>query len=169
MACSVQLTSYQLGECFTSKGGIKAIWLANYVDNAFTLTTGGTVSGFATGITWYKQELRRGTGSMTSTFNYDEGNGSSFIQTDAVIQYSKMAKDNRIQANALIKGDLLVVVEDENGTYYALGTEEPVKGTAGTGETGTGRSDRNAYEITLSDYSSVFPPMLDDSAISELE
>ena len=167
MACSVTLSSYQLGDCFSSKGGIKTVWVGVYQDDAFTIT-GETVTGFATGITWYKQELRRNTGSLTSTYNYDETNGSSFVQTDALFQYGKMDKENRIQMNALSKGDLIVVVEDSNGEYYALGTEEPVKATAGTGQTGTARTDGNYFEITLSDYRSDYPPHLDNSAIDLL-
>lgn len=167
MPCSVTLSNYQLGDCFSSKGGIKTVWVGIYQENAFTIS-GETVTGFATGITWYKQELRRGTGSLTSTYNYDEANGSSFVQTDAVFQYGKMDKENRIQMNALSKGDLIVVVADQNGEYYALGTEEPVKATAGTGQTGTARTDGNYFEITLSDYRSDYPPHLDSSAISLL-
>lgn len=167
MPCSVTLSNYQLGDCFSSKGGIKTVWVGIYQENAFTVS-GETVTGFATGITWYKQELRRGTGSLTSTYNYDEANGSSFVQTDAVFQYGKMDKENRIQMNALSKGDLIVVVADQNGEYYALGTEEPVKATAGTGQTGTARTDGNYFEITLSDYRSDYPPHLDKSAIDLL-
>lgn len=169
MACSVTLSNYQLGDCYSSKGGIKTVWVAVYQDNAFTMgASGETVTGFATGITWYKQELRRNTGSLTSTYNYDEANGSSFVQTDALFQYGKMDKENRIQMNALSKGDLMVIVEDSNGEFYALGTEEPVKATAGTGQTGVARTDGNYYEITLSDYRSDYPPHLDDSAIAQL-
>lgn len=168
MPCSVTLSNYTLGDCFSSKGGIKTVWVGVYQDNAFTVTSAGTVSGFASGFTWYKQELRRGTGSMTSTYNYDEANGASFVQTDAVIQYGKMDKENRIQMSALAKGDLCVVVRDCNDEYYALGVEEPVKATAGTGQTGTARTDGNYYEITLSDYNSTFPQHLDATAIEAL-
>ena len=167
MACSVTLTNYQIGDCFSSKGGIQTVWVGVYKEGAFVMSTGGTVSGFS-GVTWYKQELRRGIGSMTSTYNYDEAAGSSFVQTDLIFQYGKMDKENRIQMNALSKGDLVVVVKDSNGEYYALGVEEPVKATAGTGVTGAARSDANQYEITLTDYCSEYPAHLDDSAISAL-
>ncbi len=168
MACSVTLTNYSLSDCFSSKGGIKTVWVAVYKESGFTMSTADTVTGFDTGITWYKQELRRGTGSLTSTYNYDEANGASFVQTDALFQYGKMDKENRMQMNALSKGDLMVVVEDCNGEYYALGTEEPVKATAGTGQTGTARNDGNYFEITLSDYRGDYPPHLDATAISSL-
>ena len=169
MPCSVTLSTYSIGDCFSSKGGIKALYIANYVENAVSATTSGeTISAFASGITWYKQELRKNTGSMTSTLSIDEANGSNLVQTDVVVEYTKMQKESRIQMNALAIGDLMAVVVDANGKYYFLGEEEPVKATAGTGETGTNRTDKNAYTATLSDYNSHFPKMLDDSAIEQL-
>lgn len=166
MACSVTLANYTLGDCFSSKGGIQKVWVGVYKEGAFTLS-GDVVTGFS-GVTWYKQELRRGIGSMTSTYNYDDAAGSSYVQTDLVFQYGKMDKENRIQMNALSKGDLVAVVEDCNGEYYALGVEEPVKATAGTGSTGAARSDANQFEITLTDYCSNYPAHLDSTAIAAL-
>ena len=168
MACSQTLAAYQLSDCFSSRGGIKAVWVANYVEDGFTMSTAGTVTGFSTAVTWYKQELHRNLASLTSTYNYDDGTKSSYVSTEAVWQYLKMQKESRIQMNALAKGDLMVVVEDANGTYIALGVQEPVKVTSGTGESGTDRADRNAYEVTVTDYNDSYPPMLDASAIELL-
>ena len=170
MACSVTLSSYAFGDCFSSKGGIKALWVAVYEEDAYVIdSSADTVSDFSnSAITWYKQELKRNTGSMTSTYNYDDANGSSYVQTDVEIVYPKMDYKPRLQMNALALGDLMAVVEDANGVYYALGAEEPVKCTAGTGETGVERGDRNAYTATLSDYSSKYPRILDAAAIAKL-
>lgn len=168
MACSQTLASYQLSDCFSSRGGIKAVWVANYVENGFTITSAGTVSGFATGVTWYKQELHRNLASLTSTYNYDDNTKSSYVQTDATWQYLKMQKESRLQMNALAKGDLMVVVEDANSTYFALGVQEAVKVFNGTGESGTDRGDRNAYEVTVTDFNEDYPPILDAAAISSL-
>lgn len=168
MACSQSLASYQLSECFSSRGGIKAVWVANYVENGITLSSAGTVTGFSTGITWYKQDLHRNLASLTSTYNYDDATKASYVSTEATWQYLKMQKESRLQMNALAKSDLMVVVEDANGTYFALGVQEPVKVTSGTGESGTDRGDRNAYEVTVTDYNEDYPPILDASAIAQL-
>lgn len=168
MACSQTLASYQLSDCFSSRGGIKAVWVAPYVESGFTIGTGGTVSGFATGVTWFKQELHRNLASLTSTYNYDDNTRASYVSTEATWQYLKMQKESRLQMNALAKGDLMVVAEDANGTYFALGVQEPVKVTTGTGSSGVDRGDRNAYEVTVTDYNEDYPPILDASAISAL-
>ena len=168
MACSVNISSYALSNCFSSRGGVKAAWLAVYVPSAYTITSADTVSGFASGITWYKQELRHNTGSLTSTLNANDDNGTSYVTTEAVIVYSKMDKENRMNAAALTKGDFLCIIEDANGAFYALGEEEPVKALSGTGETGTARDDANRYQISVTDYNSTFPKMLDSAAIALL-
>ena len=168
MACSVTITSYQLADCFSSRGGIKAVWAAPYVKDGYTMSTGDTVTGFSQSVTWYKQELRRNQGSMTSTLNVNDENGVSYVATEANIVYSKMQKEERINMNALTKGDFMLVVQDANDNYFALGQEEPCKASAGTGETGTARDDANRYSITLTDYNSNWPPLLDASAISLL-
>lgn len=168
MACSVTISSYQLADCFSSRGGIKAVWAAPYVKDGYTMSTGDTVTGFAQSVTWYKQELRRNQGSMTSTLNVNDENGVSYVATEANIVYSKMQKEERINMNALTKGDFMLVVQDANDNYFALGQEEPCKASAGTGETGTARDDANRYSITLTDYNSNWPPLLDASAISLL-
>lgn len=168
MACSQTIAAYQLADCFSSKGGIKNVWLAVYAPSAYTMTTAGTVSGFATGTSWYKQELRRNQGSMTSTLNVNEESGLNEVQTDLNIVYSKMQKEERIQMNAISKGDFIAVVQDANNNYFALGAEEPCRATAGTGETGTAREDANRYSVTITDHAENWPPLLDSSAIEAL-
>lgn len=169
MPCSVTLSTYSLGNCFSNKGGIKTIYIANYVENAVSATTSGeTISSFVSGITWYKQELRRGTGSMTSSYAYDDGNGSSLWTTEAVIEYTKMQKENRLIANALAIGDIMMVVVDNNGEAYFLGEELPVRCNTGTGETGSALSDKNAFSMTATDECSHSPRMLDDSALQQV-
>ena len=58
----------------------------------------------------------------------------------------------------------MAVVEDANGEMWFLGANGPLTATAGTGETGTAKSDRNAYTLTLTDESLGFPMSLDESA-----
>lgn len=168
MPCSQTLASYKLSDCFSSRGGIKAVWAAPYVENGFTIGESGTVTGFSASVTWLKQELHRNLGSLTSTYNYDDSTRSSYVSTEATWQYLKMQKESRLQMSALAKSDLMVVVEDANGTYFALGIQEPVKVTTGTGSTGTDRGERNAYEVTVTDFNEDYPAILDQSAIEKL-
>ena len=70
---------------------------------------------------------------------------------------------------ALALGDLIVVVKDANGLYWAFGVEEPVNASAGSAATGVARGDANQYTITLLDNAASFPLALAPSAITALE
>lgn len=164
MACSVTLTSYSLSECFSSKGGLKTIWLAPYVKDAFVIGSGDTVTGFKSGITWYKQEVWRNTTSLESTLNVDDNSGLNEVTTLLTIVYRKMDKENRMNANAIAKGDFIAVAEDANGEFYALGVEEPCRSSSGTGTTGTNREDSNRFELQIEDHNSKYPQHLDKAA-----
>ena len=71
--------------------------------------------------------------------------------------------------NALSKGNMLVIVEDANGTFQGLGADEYVYANAGSGNIGASKSDGNNYQITLLDESSEFPFTLTAKAIEELK
>ena len=57
----------------------------------------------------------------------------------------------------LAAGEVVAVVKDANGAYWALGMDEPATASAGEGATGTARGDGNHYSITLLDNSVTFP------------
>ena len=59
--------------------------------------------------------------------------------------------------DVLFSNKLAVIVKDCNGVYWYLGKDEPVVSSAGTGETGTARSDGNKYTVTLQDTSLSYP------------
>ena len=104
--CSQTLKGLQLS-CDTSKGGIKEVYIAKYPgmgDNGYTsgLTiTADTVTVIDSGVTFYKYEFRRNTGSMTSTLNVDDANGTNYVSTDLVLQFNKMETAKRVEMSAL--------------------------------------------------------------------
>lgn len=143
-------------DCASSVGGIKKVWIANYVDDAYTVSE-GEVTGISTSVTWYEYAIRKNTGSFTSTLNKDEVNGTNYVSTEISLVFNKMETVKRIEMSALALTSMLVVVEDENGTKFAFGANRPVITTAGGGETGTAKGDANKYTITLTDESDTYP------------
>ena len=65
--------------------------------------------------------------------------------------------DNHKQLISSAAGEVVAVVKDANGKYWALGKDEPVTASAGEGVTGTARGDGNHYSITLLDNATTFP------------
>jgi hypothetical protein len=171
MACNT-IRGFTYDACTPNIGGIKNIWLANYVENAATITikntsegstlVDGAVSGFAEGVTWTKYPMRKNTCSMTSTLN-NSTDGASYVTTELAMVFSKMEAQKRIAIQALAIGECMAVVEDSNGEMWFLGADAALTATAGGGETGTAKGDANRYTLTLTDESLGMPYTLDES------
>jgi hypothetical protein len=166
MACNT-IQTFTYDACTPNIGGIKNIWLANYVENAATITgddrlVEGAVSGFAEGVTWTKYPMRKNTCSMTSTLN-NSTDGASYVTTELSMVFSKMEAQKRIAIQALAIGECMAVVEDSNGEMWFLGADAPLTATAGGGETGTAKGDANRYTLTLTDESLGMPYSLEES------
>ena len=164
--CSQTLNGLQL-TCDSSKGGIKEVYIAKFPGyqtdaSGNTYASGLTISGdavtaIASGVTFYKYEFRRNTGSMTSTLNVDDANGTNYVSTDLVLQFNKMETAKRVEMSALSLQECLVVVVDSNNKNWVLGMNEPVLASAGTGQTGTAKGDGNFYQLTLQANDDTYP------------
>lgn len=163
MSSCANIKNFTYDACQGNIGGVKKVWIANYVDNAVVVPesgdTEGIVTGFATAVTtgsFYEFQFRKNTASMTSTLNVND-NGSSYVSTELSLIFSRMDADKRAAIMSLVLSDAMVVVEDCNGIMWFLGEENPVNVSAGTGETGQQKADNNAYSVTLTDDNTVFP------------
>ena len=70
--------------------------------------------------------------------------------------------------SALSLGQLAVIVLDSNGIYWYLTPDDYASASAGTGETGTAKGDRNAYTLTLSVENDSYPIEITESAIASI-
>ena len=151
------ITKLEYDLCQNNLGGIKNIWLANYVENAAKVEKDANdISGFAEGVSWFKYPIRKGTASMTSTYNTST-DGASYVSTELSIVFTRMETQKRVAMTSFALAEAMAVVEDSNGKYWFLGKDAPITLTAGGGETGTAKGDRNAYTATFTDESLTFP------------
>lgn len=174
MGCKT-IKSFTYDSCQPNIGGIKNLWLADYVEEGATIEISNgegedrtklvdaSVQGFAEGVTWIKYPMRKNTCSMTSTLN-NSTDGASYVTTELAMVFSKMETAKRVAIQALAIGECMAVVEDSNGEMWFLGADAPLTATAGAGETGTAKADANRYTLTLTDESLGFPYSLDESA-----
>ena len=146
-------------DCSPSMGGIKRAWIANYDDVASVTVTTNKISAITmqSSKTFKEFAFRKGTSSFTSTLNVDPANGVSYVSTEINLVFSKMETVKRVEVAALAVGELAIIVEDMNGILWYFGQEEPVVASAGDGQSGVARTDRNGYSITLIDNCSTFP------------
>lgn len=138
---------------------VKQIALEDGIVQSASLPTGGAFKRFL---------FPKNTGSMTSTYNINNDTGVNYVSTELSLFFNRMETAKRVEMTALAQSDLLVIVKDNNGKYWLLGKDEPVRVSAGGGETGAARADRNGYPLTLVDNSQTLPYEVDEEGIENL-
>ena len=158
MSC-VQTLAGITRDCLSNIGGIAKVWLANYA-NVGSLTES---SGAITAISMLNSEkfkeyqFARNTASLSSNYTVNAENGTTYVESDLVMVFNRMDTSQRLEIVAMALGELVAIVEDNNGTKWYLGHDNPLLLSAGDGLTGTARGDRNGYSVTLHDMSDEMP------------
>lgn len=172
-ACGITLRGIDFS-CKDNVGGIKNIWLADWNAAAPHVQTRRYKATIQTGsesdpeYVFKLFRIRTGNGSMTSTMNADEQNGTVYVQTDLNMRFTKLSEDGRNEVAEILRGNVAAIVETNTGEYYGLGAEHPLTFSAGTAATGAAMGDFAGYDITVQDYASTLPYLLDESLIASL-
>jgi hypothetical protein len=167
--CNQTLAGITL-DCSNNKGGIKTVYIANYGDVTGFEENEDVITGItmAEGATFKAYQFRKNTGSMTSTLTADETNGLNYVTTEVSLVFTKMDTAKRVEMTALSLGQLAVIVLDSNGIYWYITPDDYASASAGTGETGTAKGDRNAYTLTLSVENDGYPIEIAETAIAQI-
>ena len=166
MSCS--LTSGFALDCKDSVGGVKAIHLINFAATGFTVSGGEVTATTIASGNVYTYEMPKGVGSMTTTTNVSQENGTVFNQTDVVARLRKLATTKRNELKLLAQNRVFCVVEDNNANYWLVGREYGCDITAMTQETGTAMGDNYGYNFTLSAIEAESPYKLQTSVVTAL-
>lgn len=166
-------TSYTLkglnAGCKDSVGGVAKVWLADFSDVEWAVDTSTHLATTEDTSSFKVYNLRKGAASMTSTLTVND-NAGSYFSTEVAMQFLKMENAKRLEVMAMLMGQCTGVVKDRNGKYWAIGVENPLEGSAGTGETGTAASDANQYSVTISVDDAELPREITDATtIAALE
>lgn len=172
MACGITLNGIDFG-CRDSVGGINRIWLADWNTAAPSISQGRYTATMTNDDSDHTPvfklfRIRVGNGSMESTLASSEANGTTSVTTDLNMKFTKLSEDNRAEIAEILKGNLAAIIETNAGEYYGLGAKHPVTLTAGTVTAGTAMEDFAGYDITIQDYDSTLPYLLDESLIADL-
>lgn len=169
MSCS-QILSGIVRDCEPSKGGIRRALIANYADVVQITETQDQVTAITMneGATFKEYIPARNSSNFTENSQIDTTNGTNFVQTDIALVFGRRDTAKRVELKALSLNELVVIVEDANGKYWLFGKDEPVMASAGTGESGTARTDRNGFTITLQANDDTFAPEVAAEAIAEV-
>lgn len=158
MACSQTLAGITR-DCLANIGGIKVVYLANAADVASVTLASGAITAVSMVSTkvFHKYEFSRNTSSLSSNYAVSAENGTAYVESDLLMVFNRMDTTKRLEIVALAQGELVAIVEDNNGNMWYLGYDEPIVINAGDGLTGTAKGDRNGYSITLRDTSAEMP------------
>lgn len=153
--------------CDNNKGGIKTVYIANYGDVVKPTPEGDIINTIEMvgNAKFYPYQFRKNTGSMTSTLTADESNGLNYVTTEISLVFTKMQTKTRVELAALSIGQLAVIVEDSNSTYWYCTMDDYAAASAGTGETGVAKGDRNAFSLTLSVENDSYPIEVSAAAV----
>ena len=168
MACSTVLTGIAL-DC-ANAGGIKKVYIAPITDVSNVTVTAGAVSAITMKDTkkFKEYSFRKNTASLTKTATKDDAAGTSFVTSEVALRFAKMDNAKRTEMQALLTGNVYVIVLDNNGKYWFLGYDSYCSASAATGESGTSLGDANQYTINLSAETVEFPQTVDATIIAAL-
>ena len=159
MPCSQTLAGIAR-DCSSNMGGIKNVYIANLADVDTVTVTSGVVTAITmlSSKKFYKYAFAPFTSSLTSNWNVSPENGTKYVESTLTMVFNKMDATKRLEIVALAQSELVVIVEDNNGTMFYLGYEEGVRLINGSdGQTGVNRGDRNGYTVVLQDVAGELP------------
>jgi hypothetical protein len=110
--------------------------------------------------------FRAGAASMTSTSQIDAVSGVNMIQTQLVMNFGRMETIKRTEIQALLQGEVQVIVVDNNDNSWFLSYNSPVVAIGSqNGQTGAAKTEANQYTITLQDESAELPYQFSDNTV----
>ena len=152
---SCVLSNGQARDCSDSLGGIVEVLISERDNITATTLANGDISAITqSGTTnFYRYELKKESGSLTSTATVDQAGGTSFYDNVVAFTINKMSAAKSNEIKMLMLARLFVIVKDNNGVYWALGNDNFAEGSSLVGQTGQAYGDPNQYQIEITDKS----------------
>lgn len=159
MACNITLADVTFSCDDLGIGGLKSVYLGNKADlagivavasNVVTVTpaTDGLVSD--SDVIGVQFNLKDGFSVFSEVKTVSADGVVNSVPTIS-IEVPKMSTDHRDALDNLAKpgAELVAFVETAAGTYHLVGWEYGLYASTVDGNSGTGRSEKNRYQITL--------------------
>lgn len=166
MACN--LTSGRTEPCRDAIGGLKNVYLADFLEDAFTITA-GEVTALNVALTEvFQYELLSDNNTFVETFTADQNNGTSVYEQVLTVQLKKQTKASADELALLVKSRPLAVIEFRDGRRVAMGISD---GSVVTGDiqSGGAKADFNGYNLTFTATEVLPAPTFDATASSALD
>jgi hypothetical protein len=142
-------------DCSDSLGGIEEVLISER-DNVTSFTQSShEISAItqAGATNFYRYNLKKESGSVTSTATVDQTGGTSFYDNVLAFTINKMTATKTNEIKMLMLARLAEIVKTNNGTYLALGFDQFAEGSSLVAQTGQAYGDPNQYQIEITDKS----------------
>lgn len=165
MACA--LTSGRTEPCRDAIGGLKAIYLLDFVENSFTITSGEATAINVAVTEVFKYELLADGNTLVETFTADQNNGTSVYEQVLTVALKKQTTATANELAILVKARPVIVVQDRAGAYRVVGISD---GSVVTGDiqSGGAKADFNGYNLTFTATEVLPAPSLDSATVTAL-
>ncbi len=166
MACN--LTSGRTEPCRDAIGGLKAIYLLDFVEDSFTITAGEATAINAAVTEVFKYELLADGNTYVETFTADQNNGTSIYEQVLTVALKKQTKESADELALIVKSRPVCVIQFRDGRYAIQGISD---GTVATGDiqSGGAKGDFNGYNLTLTATAVLPSAVLDSATVTALE
>ena len=174
MACNT-LTEILKG-CTSNAGGVVKVYLGNAdeIDYDNMVITNGEITtvgltGASAGLVEF--QFNPNTSSFTENTTVSLENSSTFYDQAVIIQLARreVAKRQALLNIASGQPELVAIVKDSNGIYWAFGfADDKVFLTGNEGGSGVTKTDLNGYTVTLTSQAAVPAYTITESQIAGL-
>ncbi len=166
MACA--LTSGRTEPCRDAIGGIKAIYLADYLEDSFTVAAGEATAINVALTEVFKYELLADGNTFVETFTADQNAGTSVYEQVLTVALKKQTTASSNELALIVKSRPLVIIQFRDGRRVVQGISD---GTVATGDiqSGGAKAEFNGYNLTLTSTEVLPAPSLDAATITALD
>ncbi len=159
--------------CENNAGGVLRILVTDKCQVAdYTETVPGVIDSITmeTGAQFFELNTQRLTASYeeNETNNFDNGSKYFDYIINLVVARRDVARRNALAGLGAGQKDLVFIIQDSNGTEWAIGFEEGMKLATTTGGSGTKKEDLNGFTIQFTGQGSELMPTVDSAIIDAL-
>lgn len=146
MPCSITVNG-RLFPCKTAIGGIKQVWIDQWVEGFWEAPTSGNVADAAAAQTLKNYEIAKNSGSFQQTVTSSMENGSVYYSQVLELTLPVQSATFAVEVDELLKARLAIVVQDNNDNYFVMGLNGGAEGSGGVIGTGAAKGDLNGYQL----------------------
>ena len=150
MACIID--SGRIVDCKDSLGGLKTVYIGNYIDMvsqaAWTAATADTVTAIGTQ-EFFEFELRPELSSLVVNYQADAASGTTFFEQVLSLTFQKLDATDIATIRELCQGRPNIWVLDNNQKCWLIGAEFGCNVSGGNLQTGMAYSDMSGFTMDL--------------------